>query len=100
MLKVSNQAVSVLQTLERARTPGGTLLLDNLADIQAFAKQVLNRTHLAWSVHVGGGNSYKCLLYAQSNAQQMCTTEVDMLKAELLKSKSEFLRTHLRAKCC
>lgn len=84
--------------MERARTPGGTLLLDNLLNIEAFSKQVLNRTHLAWSVHVGGGNSYKCLLYAQSNAQQMCTTEVDMLKAELLKSKPEVLEDTLEHK--
>lgn len=84
----NNQDIGALQTLEKAETLRGTKLLDDLDDVKAFAKQVLFRTHLAWSVHIGGGNSYKCSLYAQSNAQQMCATELDMLKAELLKSES------------
>lgn len=80
-----------LQTLEGAQGIRGMALLDSLDEILAFAKQVLNKTHLAWSVHTGGGNSYKCSLYAKSNAAQMCTTEVDMLKAALLSSKFHML---------
>ena len=86
-----------MQTLEKAHTARDTKLLDDFDDIKAFAKQILSRTHLAWSVHVGGGNSYKCALYAQSNAQQMCTTELDMLKAELLKSKLAAMQSCSRA---
>ncbi len=77
----------MMQTLRDAQGVGGVALMDSFDEILAFAKQVLNKTHLAWSVHVGGGNSYKCSLFAQSNAAQMQTTEVDMLKAALLSSK-------------
>lgn len=62
-------------------------LLDDTAEIADFADQVLNKTNLAWSVHVAGGNSYKCSIYQQSNASQMSITHVDMLKAALLGSK-------------
>lgn len=89
-----------LQTLEGAQGITGMALLDSLDEILAFAKHILNKTHLAWSVHTGGGNSYKCSLYAKSNAAQMCTTEVDMLKAALLSSESSCLcRQHCSAEC-
>lgn len=63
------------------------MLFDSFDQVLDFIVQIRDKTHLAWSKHVGGGNSYKFALYAQSNAAQMCTTEVDMLKAALLSSE-------------
>ena len=77
-----------VQTLEGAQGRDGIMLLDNVGHVLDFVGQICGKTNLAWSVHVGGGNSYKCQLYAHSNAVQMCATEVDMLKAALLSSES------------
>ena len=83
-----------LQTLEVAVGKDGVMLLDNSDQVLDFVEQIRDKSHLTWATHVGGGNSYKCLVYAQSNAAQMCTTDIDMLKAALLSSESFHILLH------
>lgn len=85
-----------MQTLEEA--PGRTerKLMDDLDEFQAFAKHILNKSKLAWSIHAGGGNVYKATLFYHSNAAMMSLDRVDKLKVELLSSKT-FL--YLTATC-
>lgn len=66
---------------------GGTSLFDDVRQVEAFTNHILDSTSMAWSVHVGGGNSYKVSIYVNSNSQQMIATAVDVLKAELMRRK-------------
>lgn len=83
-----------VQVLTGAMGRNQRRLFDGYQEIADFADQILNKTNLAWSVHVAGGNSYKCSIYQQSNASQMCITTVDMLKAALLSSKDTLSLLH------
>lgn len=77
----------------------GCRLLDDTLEIADFADQILNKTNFAWSVHVAGGNSYKCSIYQQSNASQMSITHIDQLKAALLGSKSNIYKQYTSMLC-
>lgn len=74
----------IKQKLEGAQGRSGASLFDDLDEVTAFVELLLDSVNMGWSEHIGGGQAHKADVYLSSNSQQLVTTAVDVLKANML----------------